>query len=108
VGALEGHLRLDLGRFEQLVAERLGDDPDVHAPVHAVLAVGVAELVRSEPHAQVATRPANHDAIDHVVTERLAASVLLAEQRRVGMYSLTVAAGPVGAGPAAGQVVPDD
>jgi hypothetical protein len=28
------------------VAERLGDDPDVNAAVDAVLAVGVAELVR--------------------------------------------------------------
>src|SRR5262249_52963126 len=47
--------------------------------------------------------PAGHDAVDHIVAERLAAPVLLPDERRLGMVAVAVAAGPT-----AGQVVPDD
>jgi hypothetical protein len=43
------------------VAERFGDDADVHAEVDALPTIGVAQLVRGESHTQVALRPPARD-----------------------------------------------
>jgi hypothetical protein len=67
------------------VAERFGDDPNVHTEVDALSTVGVAQLVRGESHTQVALRPPGDHAVDHVVAESVSAAVLLADQRIAGL-----------------------